>query len=263
MLSQLARLKFNFVLGGKRMVSIENLGPMKSLLNSTSNEVEELNNSSKHWNCRGRRSIAIAATLLQKDYILAIPTDTIYGLAGIVSHNESIKKLYEIKKRDENKPLSISVSSVTDIKTWGVTDHLPPDLIPTILPGPYTIILKRTPALNPALNPNLDTVGIRVPNFHFIRCVAKITGPLALTSANESNEPSCLYPKEFENLWPSLGGIFHDGYMYGKAYDKLRKGSTIVDLSQPDCYKVVRFGVNANQLLGILRKFGLRKEQSN
>lgn len=253
----------NFLLGGIRTVKVDSLGAMKSLLNSTSNEVKELNNFSKHWNCRGRRSIAIAATLLQKDLILAIPTDTIYGFAGIASHNESIKKLYEIKKRDENKPLSISVSGVTDIKTWGITDHLPPDLLPTILPGPYTVILKRTPALNPALNPNLDTVGIRVPDFHFIRCIAKVTGPLALTSANESNEPSCLYPKEFENLWPLLGGIFHDGHTYGTASNKLRRGSTIVDLSQPDCYKVVRSGVKANQLFGILKKFGFREEQSN
>nr|XP_012141564.1 PREDICTED: yrdC domain-containing protein, mitochondrial [Megachile rotundata] len=236
---------------------------MKTLLNSASMDLKTLRKSNKHWNCRGRRSVAIAATLLQQNSIVAIPTDTVYGLAGVVSNNATIQMLYNIKSRDTSKPLSISVSSVSDIKMWGITDHLPADLLPTILPGPYTVILKRTPALNPALNPDIDTVGIRVPKFHFINCVSRLTGPLALTSANESNEPSCLYASEFEKLWPLLGGIFYDGTIHGRSNERLRKGSTIVDLSQPGCYKIVRRGVGALSLCITLKHFGLEKDESN
>lgn len=259
MWSQLARLKFCLLLDGKRTVSAACLGPMKTLLNSTKKELKMLNLQDKHWNCRGRRSVAVATTLLQKNLIIAIPTDTVYGLAGVVSNNESIKLLYAIKNRDTNKPLSISVSSVSDIKTWGVTDHLPADLLSSILPGPYTVILKRTPALNPALNPDIDTVGIRVPNFKFINCISKLIGPLALTSANESNEPNCLYASEFEKLWPLIGGIFYDGTIYGRSSELSRRGSTIIDLSQPGCYKVVRKGVNLSHLCNVLNKFRLKK----
>lgn len=263
MWSQLARLKLRFLLYGKRSISSTQLGPMKNLLNSVSMELKALKFSRGHWNCKGRRSVAVAAALLQKDSIVAIPTDTVYGLAGLVSNNVSIQKLYDIKRRDASKPLSISVSSVSDIEAWGITDHLPADLLPAILPGPYTIILKRTSALNPALNPDIDTVGIRVPKFPFINCVSKVTGPLALTSANESNQPSCLYASEFKKLWPALGGIFYDNDMHGRSREYLRKGSTIVDLSQPGCYKIVRRGVGVVRLYNTLKYFGLKIDKSN
>lgn len=249
------------MLGGKRTImSICKLGPMTSFLNAAANEIEVSKNfNNHHWICKGKRSLAIAVTLLQQNEIIAIPTDTIYGLAGIVSSTSSIEKLYEIKNRDKDKPLSISISNVNDIKKWGVVDHLPQDLLPLILPGPITIILKRTPALNPALNPNHDTVGIRIPYFKFINCISAIVGPLALTSANLSNKASCLYASEFENLWPMLGGIFYDSTKFGKSHSKLRKGSTIVDLSKPGYYKIVRAGVRVNGICSILTKFGLQK----
>ncbi|CAK9811717.1 Threonylcarbamoyl-AMP synthase [Anthophora plagiata] len=231
---------------------------MTAFLDGALNEVETLKNFSSHYICKGRRSIALAATLLRQGEIVAIPTDTIYGLAGIVSDNSSIEKLYKIKDRDENKPLSISVNNVTKIKLWGIVDHLPEELLTNILPGPYTIILKRTQNLNPAFNPNHDTVGIRIPKFSFINCVADIVGPLALTSANVSNEPSCLYASEFKHLWPRLGGIFYDCNANRKLKSNFRRGSTIVDLSEPGYYKIVRFGVGGMSLIPFLQKNGLK-----
>ncbi|KOC68426.1 YrdC domain-containing protein, mitochondrial [Habropoda laboriosa] len=230
---------------------------MTTYLDAAPGEIECLRDFGNHYVCKGRRSIALAATLLKQDEIVAFPTDTIYGLAGVVSSNTSIEKLYKIKDRDENKPLSISISSVKHIGHWGIIDHIPRGLLTTILPGPYTIILKRTQNLNPAFNPNHDTVGIRVPHFKFINCVAKIVGPLALTSANVSNEPSCLYASEFEHLWPRLGAIFHDSNRFGTSVQSLRKGSTIVDLSEPEYYKIVRFGVGAKSLISFLNSVGL------
>lgn len=233
---------------------------MSLFMDAAMEETELLKDSGIHWMCKGRRSIAAAATLLRQDKIIAIPTDTIYGLAGIVSNTSSIKKLYEIKGRDERKPLSISVAGVNNVKDWGIVDHIPPKLLVTILPGPCTLILKRTPALNPAFNPNHDTVGIRVPNFKFINCVADIVGPLALTSANISDQPSCLYASEFENLWPLLGGVFHDSDRFGKAKKGSRKGSTIVDLTVPHRYKIVRSGIGAKFIIQMLEYYGLKRD---
>lgn len=240
-------------------MSVSKLGPMSTHLDAAVKEIRNLTKCSKHWMCRGKRSIAIAATMLHQNEIIAIPTDTIYGLAGVVSSTSSIKQLYEIKQRDQDKPLSISVHSASAIKMWGVVDHLPPDLLPLMLPGPFTVILKRTPHLNPALNPNHDTVGIRVPQFDFIQNVSEIVGPLALTSANVSNEPSCLYPSEFQSLWPKLGGIFYDSSRFGRSTDNLRKGSTIVDLSIPNYYKIERHGVGEKKLILFLEQYGLKR----
>ncbi|CAK9811721.1 Threonylcarbamoyl-AMP synthase [Anthophora plagiata] len=132
MWSQLARLIkcHSSTIEQRAYLRLQSMGPMTAFLDGALNEVETLKNFSSHYICKGRRSIALAATLLRQD-------------------------------------------------------HLPEELLTNILPGPYTIILKRTQNLNPAFNPNHDTVGIRIPKFSFINCVADIVGPLALTSANE------------------------------------------------------------------------------
>ncbi|XP_068985177.1 threonylcarbamoyl-AMP synthase [Bombus flavifrons] len=230
------------------------VGPMSTFINSAHEEVEALKCHGNHWMCKGKRTIAVAVSLLQKNEIIAIPTDTIYGLACLVSSTSAIEKLYEIKKREVDKPLSICVSSLKDIKTWGIVDHVPISLLSSLLPGPYTIILKRTPALNPALNPNHDTVGIRVPHHKFINHVAEVAGPLALTSANISNKPSCIYALEFENLWNKLGGIFHYTRQPGKQHNNLRLGSTIIDLTEPGNYKIIRYGIGAKYAENKLKK---------
>nr|XP_033332960.1 yrdC domain-containing protein, mitochondrial [Megalopta genalis] len=168
---------------------MESLGPIAFIAEGASEELKQLESSSKHWICKGKRSISVAVKLIRDGKVVALRTDTVYGLACSALNNDAIKRLYEIKGRDEGKPLCISVSSVKYIKNWGVVDHLNPDLLTSLLPGPFTFVLKRQPDLNPNLNP---------------------VGPLALTSANVSNQPSCLEANEFKDLWPQLDGIFYD-----------------------------------------------------
>lgn len=245
-------------------MGMEHLGPMKTVMEGVSEDLDLTNDpSNNHWVCKGRRSLAVAVNLLRQNKIIAIPTDTVYGLAGLASQADSIQRLYEIKERSESKPLCISVSGVEDVGTWGVVDHLSPSLLPAILPGPYTVVLRRTAALNPSLNPGVDTVGIRVPQFRFVRNIAYLVGPLALTSANRSNEQSCLAVNEFAELWPQLGGIFHDTAIKNRGYPQSRKGSTIVDLSCPDRYRIVRSGIKASALISILRRHGLKPFDSD
>ena len=75
---------------------------------------------------------------------------------------------------------------------WAI-NTVPIDLLNELLPGPVTLILRRRDALNPFLNPNNDTVGIRIPDSPFIIELAqKFDNPIALTSANVSNEKSTL-----------------------------------------------------------------------
>ncbi|XP_078036430.1 threonyl-carbamoyl synthesis 1 [Augochlora pura] len=236
---------------------MEQLGPIGVVSEGAIEELKQLESTSKHWVSKGKRSISVAVKLLQEGKIIALATDTVYGLACSALNNNAIRRLYEIKGRDERKPLCISVSSVKYIKYWGVVDHLNPDLLTSLLPGPFTFVLKRQPDLNPSLNPGIDTVGIRVPDNSFINCISHIVGPLALTSANVSNKPSCLYPKEFENLWPQLDGIFYDVQESSGKSEFYRKGSTIVDLSVPNYYKIIRMGVNAGLLINRLKRVGL------
>ncbi|XP_023316745.1 yrdC domain-containing protein, mitochondrial-like, partial [Trichogramma pretiosum] len=75
--------------------------------------------------------------------IIALPADTIYGIAGLVENEQSISKLYEIKQRDSKKPLAICLSKPDEIVNWTHTQDLPEGLINALLPGPTTLILKK------------------------------------------------------------------------------------------------------------------------
>lgn len=93
-------------------------------------------------------------------------------------------------------------------------------------------------ALEKSLNPGLDSVGVRVPDCNFIRVVARGLGKaVALTSANLSGQPSSLCIKDFENLWNRCAYVYDGGVLPSS-----RAGSTIVDLTRPGKYKILRPG---------------------
>lgn len=214
----------------------------------------------KQWSCSETKSLKIAASLLQEGKIVAIPTDTIYGLAGLAQDNDSIARLYQIKKRSLQKPLAICLSDIREIENWAHTDDLPKGLIELLLPGPTTVILRRKPELNLALNPGVDNVGIRIPNSEFVRKLVKsVNQPIALTSANESNKPSSLHPIEFEELWPKIDGIFFNETKSVDDPKIWRKGSTVVDLSVKGQFQIIRIGIGSTETLKLLRNFKLRE----
>lgn len=248
--SQLARIKLQMNQIQKKISMIpSDIGPTKYLLHGVIKEVEYIGPYKKHWFTGGLRSISAAAIFLRQEHVIAMPTDTVYGLACSAQCDQAIQKIYRIKQRDEQKPLAISLASVADIATWAETEHLPETLLPSILPGAVTVVLKRKPALNPNLNPGNPNVGIRVPVLKFPRTVARmLNAPIALTSANESNKPSSLTPEEFQKLWPSLRAIFY-GIKNSKLRNEHRVGSTVVDLTIPGKYKILRKGVDYKRLI--------------
>src|SRR5688572_898401 len=91
--------------------------------------------------------------------VIAVPTDTIYGLAGPAQDDETIKRIYEIKGRKSEKPLAICLSEVKDISRWALTSNLPKGLLERLFPGPVTVVLPRSDQLNPHLNPGVTSVG--------------------------------------------------------------------------------------------------------
>ncbi|XP_075983785.1 threonyl-carbamoyl synthesis 1 [Anticarsia gemmatalis] len=200
-----------------------------------------------------------AAEFMTKGQVIAVPTDTIYGLACSANCPEAIKKLYAIKGRDSAKPVAICVTYVSDVRKWGEADHLPDDLLNNLLPGPVTVVLEKTKLLdNPFLNPTTTKIGIRIPHHNFVNRVTKIFDkPVALTSANFSNEPSTLSIKEFEHLFGHLGAVF-DGGVLSQGLDQNRTGSTVIDLSQAGAYKIIRRGISYDRVVKIVESYGLK-----
>lgn len=180
---------------------------------------------------------------------------------------EAVNQIYEIKGRKYTSPLAICVGDVQDISRFAVTDHLPLGLLDCLLPGPVTVVLKRglflfsfiyiydtfdlsenlifffslsgeSSILEKSLNPGLDTIGVRVPDYDFIRAIARGSqSALALTSANLSGQPSSVDIKDFENLWEHCAYIYNGGVLPAG-----RAGSTVVNLTEMGKYKILRPG---------------------
>ncbi|KAE9593203.1 putative DHBP synthase RibB-like alpha/beta domain-containing protein [Lupinus albus] len=198
---------------------------------------------------------AEAVEALKAGKVIAVPTDTLYGFACDACSLEAVNRIYEIKGRRHTSPLAICVGDVSDMDRYAVIDHLPHGLLDSLLPGPVTVVLKRgeSSVLEQSLNPGFDSIGVRVPDCNFIRVIARGSGTaLALTSANLSGQSSSVSIKGFENLWEHCAFVYDGGVLpSGPA------GSTVVDLTTPNQYKILRPGSAKEETVAILEKHSL------
>ncbi|KAG5515480.1 hypothetical protein RHGRI_036508 [Rhododendron griersonianum] len=196
-----------------------------------------------------------AVETLKDGKVIAVPTDTLYGFACDACSMEAVNRTYEIKGRKHTSPFAICVGDISDIKRFAITDHLPPGLLDCLLPGPVTLVLSRgdSSILEKSMNPGLDTIGVRVPDCSFIRVIARGSGSaLALTSANLSGQPSSVCIKDFEELWK------HCAYVYdGGVLPSGRAGSTVVQLTKPGKYKILRAGSAKEETVAVLQRHSL------
>ncbi len=169
--------------------------------------------------------------------IIAFPTDTVYGIGALIDDEIGIKKVYQLKKRDFEKPLPILAGSVNDILPYIV---MPNDEILDIMnkywPGALTIVFKKSDLCKKIFRNNLDTVGFRIPNEKDAIRLLKIVGPLATTSVNLSGEK----PLNDALLINSLFGNKID-YIYNKKVISSDISSTVIDCSK-DKITILRQG---------------------
>ncbi|XP_066539820.1 yrdC domain-containing protein, mitochondrial isoform X2 [Hoplias malabaricus] len=194
---------------------------------------------------------------LKDGQVVAVPTDTIYGLACLAQNSEAIKRVYDIKGRNGSKPLAICVGEIQDIYKYCKV-VVKEELLEDLFPGPVTLVLERSETLNTDLNPFTKLVGVRIPDHHFMRHLCQMCDePLALTSANVSTQASTVAVHEFEDLWPRLAVVV-DG---GPIGDQSRLGSTVVDLSVPGRYRIIRPGCAYSATVAVLEnKYGLLED---
>ena len=127
------------------------------------------------------------------------PTETVYGLGLAVGFAESPSVLYDIKQREQRKPIAWLVSDVSDLDRYG--KHVPEFarvLARTFWPGPLTLIVSASEEVPSAFRSVEGTIGLRMPNNQAARNLISAVGcPLATTSANISGYKS---PKTFDDL---------------------------------------------------------------
>lgn len=136
--------------------------------------------------------LKMPAEMIKEGKIVIFPTETVYGIGTNGFKSDSIKKIYELKKRDFNKPISLLVNSIDMIQTVAKNiTNLEYALINRFCPGPFTIILKKKKEVPDILTANGDTVGIRMPDSLIAKTLIDYSEvPIATPSANISGKPS-------------------------------------------------------------------------
>ncbi|KAM9352831.1 threonylcarbamoyl-AMP synthase [Symphorus nematophorus] len=205
----------------------------------------------------GVEILSCTVKALKEGHVVAVPTDTIYGLACLAQNSAAIRQTYDIKGRNGQKPLAICVGEIQDIYKYCKVP-VKESLLGDLLPGPVTLVFERSEVLNTDLNPFTSLVGVRIPDHPFMRRLCQMCGePLALTSANISSHTSTVAVHEFQDLWPKLAVVV-DG---GPIGDQSRLGSTVVDLSVLGKYRIIRPGRALSSTVDVLEhKYGLSED---
>ena len=138
------------------------------------------------------KSIEEVACLLKDGKLVAIPTETVYGLAANALDGETVKKIFKAKGRPSDNPLIVHIS---DFSQWKpLVKEIPEKakrLTEKFWPGPLTIILPKSDVIPSEVSGGLSTVAVRMPSDEIARAIIKAAGvPLAAPSANLSGKPS-------------------------------------------------------------------------
>lgn len=141
-------------------------------------------------------AIARALEVLQADGIVAIPTDTVYGLAVRAFSQDAIDRLYEVKERAAAKAIPILIGGMITLTQVALKPTPAANrLAARFWPGPLTLVLYRHPKLPPSISSD-NTIGIRVPDHPVALKLLSAAGPLAVTSANLSGLPPARLAQE-------------------------------------------------------------------
>lgn len=203
-------------------------------------------------------ALRAAVAELRAGAVVAVPTDTLYGLACSASCSTALDAVYRLKGRSETKPLAVCLGRVAEVYRYCQV-RVPEELLKDLLPGPVTLVMERSEELNKDLNPFTPLVGIRIPDHAFMLDLAQMFGgPLALTSANLSSQASSLNVEEFQDLWPHLSLVIDGGPIGDGQSPECRLGSTVVDLSVSGKFGIIRPGCALESTTAILQqKYGL------
>jgi len=188
------------------------------------------------------------ARRLRAGQLVAFPTDTVYGLGALAFDGATALKLYVAKERPPEKAIPILIADRADLDRIAI--DLPPiayRLIEQFWPGALTLVVPKRPTVPPEVSAG-DTIAVRIPDLELTRALLRLTGPLAVTSANRSSGPD---PRTAQDVLDQLAGridaVIDGGVTPGGV------PSTVLDcaVSEP---RLLRAGALADQVSAFLRK---------
>lgn len=190
-----------------------------------------------------------ATELIKNGNTVAIPTETVYGLAADAFNVNAVKKIFEEKGRPSENPLIVHISDFDqlDLLVREVPDEVG-ILANQFWPGPLSVVLKKKNSVPDIVTGGLNTVAIRMPDHPLTLSLIKKTGPLTAPSANKSGRPSPTNPKHIEEDFGADLPILDGGS------SKIGLESTVLNLSGGEI-TILRPGfVDAKMIEAVLGK---------
>ena len=192
-------------------------------------------------------SIQRALEILRKGGLVAFPTDTVYGLGAPAFDGKAVESIYLAKDRPIEKSIPVLIGDDTDLEKLSADiSDVVRSLVSRFWPGPLTVIVPKKPTLPESIS-TTATVGVRVPDHPMARKLLRAAGPMAVTSANISGQPSAVTAQEvFDQLSGRIELILDGGKTPGGV------PSTLVDCTASEI-KVLREGpITLEQILSAI-----------
>ena len=192
--------------------------------------------------------LSVAAQWLLERKLVAFPTDTVYGLGTLAFDGPTALKLYVAKERPPEKAIPILIADNTDLDL--VATDVPPiayQLMARFWPGALTLVVPKLPSVPMEVSAS-ETVAVRIPDHDLTRALMRLTGPLAVTSANRSTGPN---PRTAQEVLAQLDGRI-DAILDGGATPG-GIPSTVLDCTQA-VPRILREGALADQIAVFLRE---------
>ena len=163
------------------------------------------------------------------------PTETVYGLGADATDVEAVERVFDIKGRDRDKPLSVALPSLSAVDRVARPSERTTAFMEAFLPGPVTVICDRRAVLPSVLTAGEDRVGVRIPANDLAIDLLEQTPPLTATSANPSGGPNVTHPDELSSsIREAVGAIIDGGRTPGGP-------STVVDVDHERIHRRGQF----------------------
>lgn len=201
-----------------------------------------------------------AVRLLENEELVAIPTETVYGLAGNIFSEKAIRKIFEVKQRPLFNPLIVHLHSVEQLE--GIVGEIPPKaklLADAFWPGSLTLILKKKPSIPNLITAGKDTVAVRIPNHPVtLELLRALPFPLAAPSANPFNRISPTKAVHVENYFKDAIQMVLEGGECKKGLE-----STIIGFEN-DAPVLYRLGaISIEEIEHIVGKITVKNKKEN
>jgi tRNA threonylcarbamoyl adenosine modification protein (Sua5/YciO/YrdC/YwlC family) len=190
------------------------------------------------------------AALLERGGVVALPTDTVYGVGARLDQPAAVARLFRLKDRPTNVALPVLIGERDQLAQLDCQlNERATRLIDAFWPGPLTVVLPADETLARRVGSSQGTLGVRLPDDPALRRLLRLSGPMALTSANRHAQAPCSSADDVERAFlgsNDLDAIIDGGHRSGMV-------STVVDVSGIDLVVLREGAISAESLAAVTK----------